>query len=149
MYLIIIGVADKLYSGCYWWYERLWKASLTCKIASYLSVLSTEVSAFMITILTIDRIIAQHVPCDRFRFTGRSAMVVSGLTWLCGLSLAAVPLFTVFSHWHVYGHTSICIPTSDLAQISMTPETRCPGVHERGVGLQLYVSLYMCCTYHM
>ena len=114
VYLILIGVADKLYSGRYWWYERLWKASLTCKIAGYLSVLSTEVSACMITILTIDRIIALHVPCDRFRFTGRSAMVVSGLTWLCSLSLAAVPLFTVFSHWRFYGRTSICIPTSDL-----------------------------------
>ena len=112
VYLAIIGTADRLYDGQYLWYERIWKTSTMCKIAGYFCFVSSEVSVFMISILTIDRITALHAACDRFRFTGRSSMMTSGLAWLCGLSVAAVPLLTVFSHWRVYGHTSICIPLS-------------------------------------
>ena len=120
VYLAIIGTADRFYDGQYLWYDHIWKSSTMCKIAGYFCFVSSEVSVFMISILTIDRITALHVACKRFRFTDRSAMMTSGLAWLCGLSVAAVPLLTVFSHRRVYGHTSICIPlSSQTGQVSL------------------------------
>ena len=109
-YLVIIGAADQMYRGEYLWNENRWKASAFCKGAGFMSLLSNEVSVFMICLITIDRFIVLHSPFSTFRFKGGSAIIASGLAWLVGLTLAAVPLFSVFSHWRFYGHTGICIP---------------------------------------
>ena len=109
-YLTIIGTADVLYRGRYLWNERGWKASVICTIAGFSSLLSNEVSAFMICLITIDRFIVLRFPFSKFRFKGRSAMMATGLAWLAGFFLSALPLIPVFSHWRFYGHTGICIP---------------------------------------
>ena len=109
-YLVIIGAADELYRGRYLWHEQDWKGNAMCTLAGFISLLSNEVSAFMICLITVDRFLVLHFPFSEFRFKGRSAIIASGLAWLSGLLLAAVPLFSVFSHWRFYGHTGICIP---------------------------------------
>ena len=110
VYLVIIGTADELYRGRYLWHEQDWKGNTMCTLAGFISLLSNEVSAFMICLITIDRFLVLHFPFSEFRFKGRSAIIAPGLAWLSGLLLAAVPLFSVFSHWRFYGHTGICIP---------------------------------------
>ena len=110
LYLVIIGAADEVYRGRYLWNEKDWKENVMCTIAGFISLLSNEVFAFMICLITIDRFIVLHFPFSTFRFRGRSAMMATGLAWLSGLCLAAVPLLAVFSHWRFYGHTGICIP---------------------------------------
>ena len=111
VYLAIIGAADAQYrSIIYLWNGRSWKASMICTIAGFSSFLSNEVSAFMICLITLDRFIVLRFPFSKFRFMGKSAMMATGLAWVSGLFLAAVPLFPAFSHWHFYGHTGICIP---------------------------------------
>ena len=110
VYLVIIGTADELYRGRYLWHEQDWKGNAMCTLAGFISLLSNEVSAFMICLITVDRFLVLHFPFSEFRFKGRSAIIASGMAWLSGLLLAAVPLFSVFSYWRFYGHTGICIP---------------------------------------
>ena len=110
VYLVIIGTADELYRGRYLWHEQDWKGNTMCTLAGFISLLSNEVSAFMICLITVGRFLVLHFPFSEFHFKGRSAIIASGLAWLSGLLLAAVPLFSVFSHWRFYGHTGICIP---------------------------------------
>ena len=110
VYLVIIGTADELYRGRYLWHEQDWKGNAMCTLAGFISLPSNEVSAFMICLITVDRFLVLHFPFSEFHFKGRSAIIASGLAWLSGLLLAAVPLFSVFSHWRFYGHTGICIP---------------------------------------
>ena len=43
--LAIVGVADQIYSGEYFWYDDQWKHCAVCKIAGFLCLMSTEVSA--------------------------------------------------------------------------------------------------------
>ncbi|XP_070198472.1 G-protein coupled receptor GRL101-like [Littorina saxatilis] len=110
MYLTIVGTADQLYRGNYWWKEKTWKSSVTCRVAGFLSLLSSEVSALMICLVTLDRFIVLRFPLSSVRFKGRSAVVASGLAWLVGVLLAAVPLMSSLSHWRFYSQTGICIP---------------------------------------
>ena len=110
LYLTIIGIADNVYRGAYLWHENDWKDSVLCKIAGFLCMLSNEVSTFTICFITIDCFLVTHFPFTAFRFKGTSAVIASGLAWLFGVFLAAVPLFSVFSRWHFYGHTGVCIP---------------------------------------
>ncbi|XP_070198701.1 G-protein coupled receptor GRL101-like [Littorina saxatilis] len=110
VYLAMVGTADQLYRDNYAWNKTAWKSSVTCTVAGFLSLLSSEVSAFMICLITLDRFIVLHFPFSSVRFKGRSAVVASGLAWLGGVLLAAVPLMPSLSHWRFYGQTGICIP---------------------------------------
>ena len=110
VYLLIIGVADRLYQGAYLWNDTAWKESGFCRVAGFLSLLSSEVSAFLVCLITLDRCLVLKFPFSRLRFRKRSAHVACALAWTAGLVLSAVPLLPVTSHWHFYSQTGICIP---------------------------------------
>ena len=110
VYLAIIAVADSLFRGNYLFKDEVWKHSFACKVAGFLSMLSCEVSALIIWLITLDRFIVLHFPFSRVRFQKRSAASACLITWLAGLLLAIVPLFPGTSHWEFFSQTGICIP---------------------------------------
>ena len=110
VYLVIIGAADRLYHGNYIWHDKAWKSSVFCQVAGCLSLLSSEVSAFIICLITLDRLLVFRYPFSAVRFRRRSAKVACGIAWALGFALAAVPLLPMTSHWRFYGQTGICIP---------------------------------------
>lgn len=69
VYLAIVGVADQIYSGEYLWHGDQWRKSVVCKIAGSQSVVSSEVSAFLICLITLDRFLALRCPFSSLRFT--------------------------------------------------------------------------------
>ena len=110
VYLAIIGVADRWYYGTYLWRDREWTHSWVCQLAGFLSLLSSEVSAFMICLITLERFLLVRFPHKGFHFTSRSGRVASLVSWAVGLVLAAVPLLPFTDHWQFYSQTGICIP---------------------------------------
>ncbi|XP_070188795.1 G-protein coupled receptor GRL101-like [Littorina saxatilis] len=117
VYLTIIGAADLKYQGEYLWFDDQWKESIACSFAGYLCLLSSEVSAFIICLITLDRFIVLHYPFSRFRFRRRSALLGCSFVWSAGIVLASVPLLPSTSHWRFYSQTGICIPlpfTTDM-----------------------------------
>ncbi|KAL8594275.1 hypothetical protein ACOMHN_044219 [Nucella lapillus] len=76
-----------------------------CKVAGVLSLLSSEVSALIIWIITLDRFVVIHFPFSTVRFNTASAAVACLLIWLVGWCLALAPLLPVTSHWNFYGQT--------------------------------------------
>ena len=109
-YLAIIGVADWVFRGSYVWNDVLWKHSVTCRLAGFLSLVSSEVSAFLVCLITLDRFLVLRFPFSRVRFGVRSAHVACCLSWAVGVSLAAVPLLPSLAHWRFYSQSGICIP---------------------------------------
>ena len=110
VYLAIIGTADSLFLGKYLSHDESWKHGVACKVAGVLSLLSCEVSALTIWLITLDRFIVLHFPFSSVRFQGISATVTCVITWLVGCLLALVPLLPVASHWEFFSQTGICIP---------------------------------------
>ncbi|KAK7088052.1 hypothetical protein V1264_022024 [Littorina saxatilis] len=110
VYLAIIGVADLIYHGEYLWHDDEWKNSTACKIAGFLSLVSCEVSAIIICLITLDRFLVLRFPFSRLHFQRTSALITCGLIWMAGVVLAAVPLLPMTSHWKFYSQTGICIP---------------------------------------
>ena len=110
VYLAIIGIADSLYRGSYLWQDEHWKHSISCQVAGVLSLLSSEVSAFIICLITFDRFLMLLFPFSQIHFSQRSALVACGMVWCVGLILAVVPLMPGVSHWQYYSQTGICIP---------------------------------------
>ena len=108
VYLVMIGAADRIYKNTYLWEDTDWKNSVTCNMAGFLSLLSSEMSASIICMITLDRFIVVRFPFSHFRFQRRSAQLGCLLLWTMGLVLAAVPLLP--ASWHFYSQTAICIP---------------------------------------
>ena len=109
-YTMIIGVADELFRGQYVHLENKWTNSTVCKMAGFLSLLSNELSALNIWLITLDRFIVLRLPFSRVRFQTRSAFVACLTAWLICCIVAAVPLLPTTSHWEFYSQTGICIP---------------------------------------
>ena len=110
VYVIIIGVADSLFRGKYLFFDKTWKHSAACTVAGFLALVSCEVSAFTIWLITLDRFLALHFPFSGVHFQMTSATAACLITWLGGLVLAAVPLLPRTPHWEFFTLTGICIP---------------------------------------
>ena len=107
VYLAIVGVADQIYRGKYFWYDDQWRESTVCKVAGFLSLMSTEVSAFIICLITLDRFPALRFPFSRLQFSRGSALTACTVVWVVGIVLATVPLLPVTSHWEFYSQPGI------------------------------------------
>ena len=110
VYLAIIGIADSLYRGSYLWQDEQWRHSVWCQAAGVVSLLSSEVSAFIICLITLDRFLVLRFPFSQCRFSLRSASLVCGVVWCGGLILSMVPLMPNLSYWEYYSQSGICIP---------------------------------------
>ena len=110
VYLAIIGGADRVYMNTYLWEDIDWRNSGMCKLAGFLSLLSSEVSASIICLITVDRFLVVRFPFSRLHFQRCSAQLCCLVLWTMGTVLAAVPLLPATSSWHFYSQTGICIP---------------------------------------
>ena len=110
IYLTVVGVADRTYREGYLWADVAWRHSATCGLAGFLSLLSSEVSAFIVCFITLDRFLALRFPFSRLRFQRGSASMVCAVVWVGGTVVAGIPLLPSMSHWNFYSHTGICIP---------------------------------------
>nr|KAG5693055.1 hypothetical protein BaRGS_028815 [Batillaria attramentaria] len=109
VYLAIIGVADRVYMGTYLWEDTSWRNSAACKTAGFFSLVSNEVSAFIICLITLDRFLVLRFPFSNLCFKKGSALIASAVVWLFGLVVATVPL-VMGSQWEFYSQNGICLP---------------------------------------
>nr|KAG5686927.1 hypothetical protein BaRGS_018916 [Batillaria attramentaria] len=84
VYLAMIGVADRLYQGTYLWEDVQWRNSVACKVAGFLSLLSSEASAFIICLITADRFVVTRFPFS----SGYASGVMIVLNFLLFLLIA-------------------------------------------------------------
>ena len=111
LYLILVGSADARFSGQYLWARRSWVHSSQCQAAGFMSLLSSEVSVFIICLITLDRFLVFRFPFSHhLHLTSRSASVMCSVAWAVGVLLAAIPLLPVTQHWQFYSQTGICLP---------------------------------------
>jgi hypothetical protein len=110
VYVIIIGVADLVYRGTYLHNDLVWMDSVACKVAGFLCLVSSEVSALTILLITVDRFLVLRFPFSRLWFGRVSGCVACLSTWVVGFVFALVPLLPATAHWKFYSQTGICIP---------------------------------------
>ena len=111
LYLNIIGAADLFYQGQFLWQRWSWKRQPLCHMAGILGLVSSEVSAFTICLIMIDRLLVVKFPLHKqFHFTARSSTMVVVLTWLAGFMLALYPVLPWNNHWEFYAQNGICLP---------------------------------------
>ncbi|XP_070571255.1 G-protein coupled receptor GRL101-like [Ptychodera flava] len=78
IYMLIIASVDMYYRGVYVTYDTSWKNSLLCKFAGFLAALSSEVSVYTLTIITLDRFLIIAFPLKFIRIKLKTAVSMSG-----------------------------------------------------------------------
>ena len=108
VYMMIIAGADLYYRGDYALNADAWRDSALCRFAGFLSAFSSEVSVFIIMLISIDRIICivfSHHSC--IRMTSKISLVSLAIVWASAFILALIPAFTIFGQF--YGRSSVCL----------------------------------------
>eukprot|EP00745_Piridium_sociabile_P027847 TRINITY_DN44856_c0_g1_i5.p1 TRINITY_DN44856_c0_g1~~TRINITY_DN44856_c0_g1_i5.p1 ORF type:complete len:566 (-),score=101.69 TRINITY_DN44856_c0_g1_i5:132-1628(-) len=104
---IVLG-ADGLLGGRYVLLEKTWTHSATCKLAWFLSSVSSQVSVFVLCFLTLDHLAVLCRPEGSWRLSTASATAVCAATWLAGALLSLIPFLPGLSRWRLYGRSGLC-----------------------------------------
>lgn len=116
LYLLIIAIKDVQWQGEYFKHDFSWRTGNLCKFAGVLSMISSEVSVAMLTIITADRLICIVFSFRLKRFSLKRVYVLCSVVWLLGIVIATVPLmgFSYFvdnsTGFGFYGRSAVCLP---------------------------------------
>ena len=106
IYMIIIISADVYYRN--YFPSEKWRASVTCKIAGTISVLSSEASVFFVTLISIDRFMGIRYTFSDFRIYTKSARVLGLIVWVVALTLAIMSTVISEIDTDVYDVSEVC-----------------------------------------
>ncbi|XP_033752655.1 G-protein coupled receptor GRL101-like [Pecten maximus] len=114
VYLLIIGIFDAYYDGVYAWNDQKWRNSALCTTAGVLSSVSSEMSTFVILMVTVDRLIVIMFPLSRLSrlsMTWKHALIISMTFWIVSITLAVIPIFAVQSYFkgEFYSQSGVCL----------------------------------------
>ncbi|XP_072022253.1 uncharacterized protein [Amphiura filiformis] len=109
VYMVMIAGADVYFGEEYFLYSDGWRSGIVCRIAGFLSLLSSEASVFLITLITIDRFICLQFPFSRFRLRLSTARIVVGILWCIAVVLSVVPVIFAGPESDLYDLSDVCI----------------------------------------
>ncbi|KAK9503422.1 hypothetical protein O3M35_009977 [Rhynocoris fuscipes] len=115
LYLLLLAIMDLISADQYFNYATTWQIGSGCKVAGFLTVFSSQLSLFTLSLLTIERWFAiRHALRSPLLNVSRACRIMI-IGWIYSIIMAALPLFGVSS----YSATSICLPmdTHDLASV--------------------------------
>jgi leucine-rich repeat-containing G protein-coupled receptor 6 len=107
IYLGFLAVVDISTLGNFKSYGVEWQQSHGCRTAGFLAILSSELSVFTLTVITLERYIAikNAIRVNR-KLQLKTAIIVMIVGWVFALVSATLPLVEVNS----YGKFSVCLP---------------------------------------
>lgn len=117
IYLIIIGSTDIYYRKIYSRHDDQWRRSPLCHFAGFLATLSCQMSVYILTAITIDRLICIISPHSLYRINMDRARRIIACGWLVIIIVIGTPLIPGISYFrNFYGRSSVCLPfhLSDL-----------------------------------
>ncbi|CAL1533650.1 unnamed protein product, partial [Lymnaea stagnalis] len=107
LYLLLIASVDVHFLGEYFTHAVSWQNDGGCQVAGFLTVFASELSVFVLTVITMERwyAISQAIHVNK-RLRMRQATGLMFFGWIYASSMALLPLFGVSG----YGAVSICLP---------------------------------------
>ncbi|XP_068718037.1 uncharacterized protein [Montipora capricornis] len=116
VYLLIIATKDVQWQGEYFRHDLSWRRSVLCQFAGVLSMVSSEVSVAMLTIITADRLLCIVFPFRFKKISAKRVYALSALVWTIGVIISTMPLIQIpyftdeNSNYGFYGRSAVCLP---------------------------------------
>ena len=115
MFLLMIASADLYSLGAYQNFAYNWQYRNGCKIAGFVSIFSTELAVFVLTIITVERYFTIVYPLKRDKHLNTKQIVaLIGVGWGFAVTMAVLPFFEVSS----YQKVAICLPFEVQSAVS-------------------------------
>lgn len=111
IYLGIIGLQDIRFRQNYHLEASKWIQSTECIIAGILSMISSEVSIFILAFMSIERFLLISDPFGHHRLNTKNVVIILFLIWLLGVSIAIFPAL-IYTDTKFYGfyNGGTCFP---------------------------------------
>ena len=109
IYMLIIASADLYFGDVYFNFSKQWRSGVICKIASFLSLLSSEASVFIITLISLDRCISIVFPFSKIQLRVYSSKMTLCLLWMVSVGLALAPTLLAGPNSDFYDLSDVCI----------------------------------------
>ena len=112
IYLFIIATKDAIYRGEYILHEKAWRSSWLCSASGILSTLSSEVSVFLLTLITMDRYVCVLYPFkNRNGKSVSTAYCITAVTWMVCVVLSVLPVLKIpYFGNEFYANNGVCLP---------------------------------------
>ncbi|XP_068689076.1 follicle-stimulating hormone receptor-like isoform X3 [Montipora foliosa] len=122
LFLCMLVIADRYSLGEYQNFAYRWQYLTGCKVAGFVSIFSTELAVFVLTIITVERYFTIVHPLQREKHLSiKQIVVLIAIGWIFSITLAALPLLQVGVS--SYEKVAICLPfevKSTLSKIYVT-----------------------------
>ncbi|XP_071795943.1 uncharacterized protein [Asterias amurensis] len=110
VYMLIIAGADIYYGEKYSQVAMEWRSAGLCKLAGVLSVMSSEASVFIVTLISVDCFHGIVYPFSSRTLRKKSTTVLILLVWLLSLGLSVGPTVSGSGlDSDIYGLSDVCI----------------------------------------
>ena len=109
VYLLIIAAADQYYRGTYILHAKQWKASHLCRFAGFLSFLSSIMSAYILTTVTIDRVVCVVFAFKVASITTRQARIIMACGWVLCIFFSILPIVNIPYFGADYIKNGVCL----------------------------------------
>ncbi|XP_064630851.1 G-protein coupled receptor GRL101-like [Lineus longissimus] len=109
VYLYIIAAADTTFRGYYIEVDWTWREGIGCKIAGFLSVLSSEVSVFTLTVMSVNRFLVVVFPFSKQKINFKKAKILVASIWIFGVILAGAPFCVDYLRHSYYSRSGVCL----------------------------------------
>ena len=107
--MLLLAVGDVYYGEYFPSYSHTWRQGFACKLAGFLSILSSEGSVFFITLISIDRLLGIKYPFGDHMLTKNMARICVLLTWLAAFLISAIPIGLATNRSDVFAISEVCI----------------------------------------
>ena len=128
--MVILSVSDIYYSDSFPSYSETWRTGALCQIAGILSMLSSETSVFLVTLISLDRVISINFPLSTKKLGRTSSQLVLAIIWLFCLFVSIVPISISYEFPNIFDVSEVCVgiplvkrPVVNLRTSSMKMET--------------------------
>ena len=113
IYLFIIVSADAHFGEYFPAEVKLWRESFLCNLAGVLSMLSSEASIFLVTLISIDRLINIKYPFSSRRLGFRSTCIIACVLWIVAVMVSIIPVIVTSSsssqNTQLYSLSEVCV----------------------------------------
>ncbi|XP_048583834.1 uncharacterized protein LOC5504590 isoform X1 [Nematostella vectensis] len=115
VYLLLIAIMDTKWQGEYFKHDIEWRSGIGCQVAGILSMLSSEVSVLILTVITADRLACIVFPFKFKRLKKRSATFTCTVVWIFSLVISVLPVagleyfYDKKGYFGFYGRSAVCL----------------------------------------
>ena len=111
VYMITIASADMHFRDRYIYNAYNWTNGLLCGFVGFLAAFSSEVSVYILTVISMDRFICIMFPFSQKKLGTTSVRYVIAAGWVLSFILSSIPAMPFISYFGsgFYGRSSVCL----------------------------------------